>query len=257
MFNIINHIFVISLIKYIGDVMKKLKNYKLYLIFFSLCLILTMAFVLSSCGKRNIEIFRNNISEARYNFYTGEVGEYKVSLTCGVRESDFKLNGYHTTNVEFGVLTIVLPSDVEYTGSATYKIEYGNKTTSGNLEQNPFDFSLMADIGFIIKDIDEIKVTFKMGSITKFINLHDVTKNFNYNYDSALELFVNENYKELKSFVDGNELKAEVYIKIMYNNEIDSNYYYLIRVIGRQGNVLSGIVNPINGEILAVTSDKL
>ena len=237
--------------------MKKLKKYRLYIIFFSLVFVLSLTLILTSCGNKNIEIFKNNISEARYNFFKGETSGYEVTLTCGVRESNFKLNGYHTENVEFGVLTIVLPKDVEYTDNATYKIDYGNKTISGNLEQNPFDSSLMADVGFIIENVDNIKVTFKMGNITKYINLYDVTSNFNYNYETALELFVNENYKELKEFIGGNELKAEVYVKIMYDNQIDSNYYFLIRVIGRQGKVVSGIVNPVSGEILAVNFDNL
>ena len=212
---------------------------------------------LISCGKTNYDIFSKNLSEVRYNYFSGVVGEYLVSFTSGLRESDFKLNGYHTENVEFGILTITIPKGVEYVSSASYKLEYGNKLIGGTLEQNPFDLTLMADIGFIINDVEEMKVTFKMGDITKFITIKDVTKNFKLNYNSALNLFVEENYSKLEKLIVKGELQAEVYVKIMYDTTIDSNYYYLIRVISRTGETISGIVNPLTCEILAVTNGKI
>ena len=48
-----------------------------------------------------------------------------------------------------------------------------------------------------------------------------------------------------------------IYIKIMHDDTIDSGYYYLIRVIGRDGKVISGMINPISGELMAVTSSIL
>lgn len=180
-----------------------------------------------------------------------------MSFTCGVRESDFKLDGYHTDTVEFGVLTVELPKDVEYSGSATFKLNYNNKVTSGKLEQNPFDLSLMADIGFIVQDVNSVDVSFTMGNNTTSITLNDVTSNFNYNYMSAYDIFIKHSENELKQFVVDNKFMAEVYIKIMHDNSIDSGYYYLVRVIGVKGTVLSAIINPITGEILAKTVSKL
>ena len=212
---------------------------------------------LISCGKVNYDIFKNNLSEVRYNYFSGSVGEYLVTFTSGMREVDFKLNGVHTENVEFGILSITLPKDVEFVSSANYKLEYGNKLISGSLEQNPFDLTLIVDIGFIINDVDEMKVTFKMGDITKYITIKDVTKNFKLNYEDALNLFVESNYTQLEKFIVKGELQAEVYVKIMYDTTVDSNYYYLIRVLGRTGETLSGIINPITGELLAVTNGKI
>lgn len=222
----------------------------------SIIMIIVSCVLLVSCNTKDIEIYRENISEARYNYYYGEASGYKMSFTSGVRESDFKLDGYHTENIEFGVITIILPSDVEYSGVATYRLEYDNKLASGTLEENPFDGSLMADTGFVIDDIDIMKITFKMGDITKIITLDDMTRNFNYDYMGAFELFV-DNADGITDYMIDGEFQAEVYIKIMHDDTIDSGYYYLIRVIGRDGKVLSGIVNPISGEILAVTSGKL
>ncbi len=212
---------------------------------------------LISCGKINYDVFTKNLSEVRCNYFSGVVGEYLATFTSGLRESDFKLNGYHTDNVEFGILTITIPNDVEYVSSASYKLEYGNKLISGTLEQNPFDLTLMADVGFVIDDVEEMKVTFKMGNITKYITIKDVTKNFKLNHTTALNLFVEENYNKLEKFISNGELQAEVYVKIMYDTKIDSNYYYLIRVISRTGETLSGIINPMTGEILAVTNGKI
>lgn len=229
---------------------------KCFDLMFLTLLIMTSCFVLISCKKSDLEFYSESISEARYNYYFGEITGYEMSLTCGVRETDFRLDGYHTENIEFGVITIKIPTDIEFNNNATYRLDYGNKTTSGTLEQNPFDMSLMADIGFVI-DEDSVKITFKMDNIVKVLTLNNVTTNFNYNYISAFELFIKENSKGLKEFVDDGEFKAEVYIKIIHDNTIDSGYYFLIRVIGRNGKVLSGIVNPITGEILAVTNSKI
>ena len=98
--------------------------------------------LLVSCNRNNMELYKANISEARYNYYYAEAQGYLVSFTSGIRESDFKLDGYHTENIEFGVITIILPKDIEYSGVATYRIEYDNKLASGTLEQNPYQQNL-------------------------------------------------------------------------------------------------------------------
>ena len=210
--------------------------------------------LLVSCNRNNMELYKANISEARYNYYYAEAQGYLVSFTSGIRESDFKLDGYHTENIEFGVITIILPKDIEYSGVATYRIEYDNKLASGTLEQNPFDGSLMADTGFAIYDVDMV-IKFTMGDVSMAFNMKDMSNNFNMDYAGALELFVNN--VDMDDFIVDKEFKAEIYIKIMHDDTIDSVYYYLIRVIGRDGRVLSGMINPISGELMAVTSSTL
>ena len=210
--------------------------------------------LLVSCNRNNMELYKANISEARYNYYYAEAQGYLVSFTSGIRESDFKLDGYHTENIEFGVITIILPKDIEYSGVATYRIEYDNKLASGTLEQNPFDGSLMADTGFAIDDVDLV-IKFKLGDVSMAFNMKDMSNNFNMDYVGALELFVNN--VDMDDFIVDKEFEAELYIKIMHDDTIDSVYYYLIRVIGRDGRVLSGMINPISGELMAVTSSTL
>ena len=162
------------------------------------------------------------------------------------------LDGYHTDNIQFGILTITLPSDVSFVEGATYKIYYGNKTYMGDLEQNPFDFSLMADTGFMIQNLANISVLFTMNGSSKYVTIDNITNTFNLDYNEALDLFVKGACDKLSPFVDGNKLLGEVYIKIKYNKEIDSNFYYLIRVIDRVGNTVTGMINPITKELLAV-----
>lgn len=214
-------------------------------------LIILCSIFLIGCSKIDVDIFSSEISEACYNYYLGETTGYTFTFMSGSRKNDYKLDGYHTENIEFGIITIIIPEDVEFV-SATYKIYYGNKTFMGELEQNPFDSSLMADIGFVIKDLTQVSILLSMGSISKYVTLNSISSSFKINYMEALELFVNESVNELKDLVDNNKLNGEVYIKIKFNKEIDSNYYYLIRVLGRQGKSVTGIVNPVTCEILAV-----
>ena len=231
------------------------KKKKLYI---SASVVLIMMIISSicliSCKGNDMELYTNNISEARYNYYYAEANGYKVSFTAGVRESDFKLDGYHTDNVEFGVITIILPNDIDYSGVATYRLEYDNKLASGTLEKNPFDGSLMADVGFVIDNVKMV-LSFKMGDISMKFDMQDMSSNFNMDYMGAFELFVANT--DISEFVIDKEFQAEIYIKIMHDDTIDSGYYYLIRVIGRDGKVISGMINPISGELMAVTSSIL
>ena len=237
----------------LGDIMRKKKVFMLAIVFVLLC---GLSVCLVACKKDNMEMYLDNISEARYNYFCGEVAGYRVTFTAGMREQDFKLDGYHTDSIEFGVITIELPNDMEYSGVATYRLEYGNNVTSGTLEKNPFDGTFMADTGFVINDVDTMRISFKMGEVSKSIEMIDYSKNFNLNYSGAFAVFV-ENVEGIEDFLVDDEFQAEVYIKIMHDDTIDVGYYFLIRVIGRSGKVLSGIVNPMNGEILAVTSSRL
>ena len=230
------------------------KNKKWLVLSMVFCVLFVSSIVvLWACGEKKIDLYKENISEARFNYYYAEAGGYKVSFTSGIRECDYKLDGYHTDSVEFGVVTIELPSDVEYSSPATYRLEYADKVASGTLEKNPFDGTLMADIGLVAEG--DMCLLFKMGDISMNFNMLEASKNFNIDCMGAFELFV-EN-AELDCFVVDKEFQAEVYIKIIHDNTIDRGYYFLIRVIGRDGKVVSGMVNPITGEIMAVTSSVL
>lgn len=220
---------------------------KLYLSLLSIVCV----FILCGCGYSRIyDMTHSNIAECRQVMYVGKTNNLSVNLISGTREQNYVVNGYCTDSIAFGVLTFKLLTDINI-DTANYVLTIGTTRYDGILERNPYDNTYMCDVKTLINTNDVITAKIIAGEFVESVELNNITADWNVNSDNALKLAVSELTKELKTFIENDEFKAECYIKIVNDDEVNEMYYWYVSFVGRNGKTYAVIIDPISNEILA------
>lgn len=196
-----------------------------------------------------------NIAEFREFAFYGKDEQISASLMCGVREREYKINGYATDLVEFGVLTVTINDDSLERDDAKYVLFVGTKKFVGILQTNPYDGTLVADIKQIIDKNSNVSCVIELGEKDLSLKLSDVGKDWVIKSNDCLRFLARGYGEKLKTFIEKGEFKGEVYIKIMNDeNDLVADFYYLISVYGRNGRSINIILSPTTGVVLASNS---
>lgn len=207
--------------------------------------------MLYGCGYSRIyDMAHNNIAECRQVMYVGKTNNLSVDLISGTREQNYVVNGYCTDSIAFGVVTFKILTDINI-DTANYVLTIGTTRYDGILERNPYDNTYMCDVKALINTNDVITAKIIAGEFVESVELNNITADWNVNSDNALKLAVSELTKELKTFIENDEFKAESYIKIVNDDEVDETYYWYVSFVGRNGKTYAVIIDPISNEILA------
>lgn len=213
-------------------------------------LILLIPFVFVGCTSRYESLLINNISEARQFIYEGEDDGVKATFICGYREEDYVADGKTTPHKDFGVVTFDLEDEIEIDKTiAKFVLTIGTTRYDGVLVTNPFDGTLVADIGKLVHKEENATAKIIAGEFIKEIDLHLISDDWNVKYLDVVDIVV-KNYKnEIKSFIKENVLNGEVYIKMIEGEGGD--YYWYFNVIATDGDSMSLIISPYTKDILA------
>lgn len=227
------------------------KKYLMILSFFA-CIVVFCGLALAGCNNKYYALTKENIAEERHNLFVGESENISATFMCGYREEDYVINGYNTTLIPFGVVTVEVKSEnITKNDSASYSLLIGTNRYDGIMEQNPFDGTYVADIKQLITISDDLTLDFTLGSFSQKINLKNISDSWQVTYDQALKIACDELKPFIKSMTD-NTFLGETYIKIIYDNKIQENsYFWYVNFVGRKGESHSIIIHPVTGEILA------
>lgn len=220
--------------------------------------VLIAMFAFSGCSKN--KYIESNIAEIREIIYEGKNEDLNVSLICGEREEDYKLNGYATPLIEFGVITFEIKNDNLGTENAKFILYVGTEKYNGDLQKNPFDGTLVADVKKKILLESGVSVKILLDDYEKEIKLTRLDINWNISANDVKEIISKEFKKEIDSIVIDKEFNGEIYIKILNDADIYvGDYYWYVSIISRSGGKLNAIISRETGEILSMNStlDKL
>jgi len=213
--------------------------------------------IFSGCSNKYETYLCENISEVREFMLEGKSDNISVNFIGGKRETDYVINGYSTDLIDFGVLTFVLDDVDNYDVSlANYVLIVGSVRYDGELQQNPFDGTLVVDIGKIIDYNQNVYAKLIIGDYSKEVKLQLVNKDFKINHNDVIKLVVSEYKTELSKIIEDGNFLGEVYIKII--NDADENvgdYYWYINIVSRDKGNLSMLISPYTKEILAVNNN--
>ncbi|MBQ7351683.1 MAG: hypothetical protein IJW59_02305 [Clostridia bacterium] len=218
--------------------------------------LLIMVIGLSGCGHSQLEsMIFDNISEVREFVLFGEDEKLSASLMCGRRESDYVINGYHTSLVDFGVVTITLGDNVTKDFKrAQYILYVGTEIYKGDFEINPYDETLVADIKKIIDKSENVSVDVILDKEKiSSLKLKNVDKDWIITCNDCINILSKTYKKELKSLIRDGEFWGEVYVKIITDRKAQDvkNFFFYANVVGRSGENLSMVICPFTGEVLA------
>ena len=217
-------------------------------------LLCTCVIFIDACSPKTLALVQENIAEVHYNIYAGASDEVSCTYSAGKREIDYKLNGYATELIDFGLITFVVNNPNVVADAPSFELSYGKVKTEGVLEQNPYDGSYVADIKQIITTPTEMIATIKLGSYVKNITLYAISPAWKITYNDALQIATKHANKTLKTLVSNNEFLGETHIKILTDtsgNGLDT-YYWFVSFLGRQGTKVAVLIDTMTGAVLAI-----
>lgn len=213
--------------------------------------ILFCCFCLSGCSKI-YNLTKKNLAEIRYNIFTGDSDNFHITFMSGQREKDYVINGYNSELINFGVVTISLKNETLDTTNSNFALTINTLRYEDILEKNPFDGTLVADIGTIVdNEIKSITIKVFIDKIIEEITLTNISYNWNVDYNDALKIACKSLSEELTPLLT-NEFLGEAYIKIIEDTiENKDNYLWYVNFVSRNGIQHSIIIDPITSKVLA------
>ena len=218
-----------------------------------------ISFFFSGCDGKIEKMIWDNIAEVREFALYGVEDNISITLMCGQRESEYKMDGYATSLIPFGVITITLADgeDIEVQ-SSSFVLFVGTEKFEGDLIKNPFDGTLVADIGKEIDRYQNISIDVYINDEKESLKLKNVDEDWKINVRDCIDILLNNFDREIKGFVNDDTFEGEVYIKIIDDyDKFMSKFYYYVSVVDRRGSSISMLISPLNGEILASNSNIL
>ena len=151
-----------------------------------------------------------NLSEKTELYFEGknDIGETFGSISVGEREDPYMLDGVHRKMTGYSLVVIRIKDNAKQ--EIETQIVVNEKSQNIVLYFNPMNNSYMNDLGYKIKETDEVFLKYNNDCI-KF----DLTsKNFKIDDKKALNLIKKQYFDQIKAkFYENNQLKAECYLK--------------------------------------------
>ena len=219
-----------------------MKNLKKIIGILFCCLFCLTLFV--GCSVPLEQLVSENVSEYRQNFFFGQNQNFSASFTDGQREEEYIANGKKTKLVDFGVLVVRANKDIGTKPKFVLKIN--DKSFEGELEVNPFDRSLVADIEMRVGKDDKIVLTID-GEI---LELQNLSSTWQINCTKALNIFLEHNRQKISQYQNKDSLDGEIFIKIVADKSNISNIYYFVLFVGKDSNVIANLICVKTGEIV-------
>ncbi|MDD3862399.1 MAG: hypothetical protein PHV79_00885 [Clostridia bacterium] len=216
---------------------------------FVLALLLIGTSCVAGCGYNIKDEMINNLSDIRYNLFEAKTLDLRVTLMCGLREEPYDYNGVSNAKVEFGVISVHF-SNLAERETYDFNLKVNDKEFSGELEKNPYNHNFMADIESLVNDDAQIYLSIE--SIENELMLVCINKNWQIQYQDALEIATVQLEEEAKKFFQKRKFAAECYLKILYdeNSDLDT-YLWYFGIEGQDKKRISLVIDVHSGDILA------
>ena len=216
-------------------------------IFYMLAIVFVVPFIFCSCGQNIHQKCKNNLADLRYNYFEAETENWAVSLTSGMRESPYNIDGISSDLVEFTIVTIV-PKTSKINIGYAYQVDINEESFEGQFEKSPYDDSYAVDLGVKVEDEDEIYVYINDGQSSEVAKLECISKNFQLTAEDALFLAVDNATTEINTNLKNN---FEVYVKIItdVNKQFNDKFWYVL-FVDEEDNEITVILDPNSGEII-------
>lgn len=210
------------------------------LILFCILLIVSLIPLFSACGKYDYTV---HISDERCDLFCAETEEFYLTISCVEREYPFLSDGAvspRSKTIE-AVLSEKSPSGAEYEiyflgdtprgGEMSFRNVTGDYYYSRGVEEFPQGTISVRIVG---ETAQELAVTSVKNDMTLSVS-------------EALEKAVESEREYIKNMTSNGRFQGEFYVRLLRR---DKNYYY-VGIVGKDGSVLSLLLDGESGEVLA------
>ena len=220
---------------------------------FIIVLLLISVVGFSACGKTQLDL-SNYLIEERNNLFTASDELYSISLSSGLRETDYNFDGIISDKVDFAVITFCRNDGLPLANDTyTFLIKINEEEFPGFLEKSPVDNTYSADLGVAIADNAIISAQISFTGYTFDQELTNTSEAFGVHKNDVIEIANKELKEPIEDILQNTNSKIEVVMKIMkdYSTTDVKNYYWYVGVISTSGETLGILIDASSGEIIA------
>lgn len=207
----------------------------------------------SACGKTSIDL-NDYLIEERNNLFTASDSVYNATLSTGLRETNYNLDGIVNEKVEFGVLTFSRNDNQPLANDTyTYSVKINEENLTGTLEKSPTDNSYVIDLEMVAPEEAEIAVEINFTGYKFKQTLENKSSEFTVDKNMALEIANTELKTNLENLTADKNNKLEVVMKLLKdgsNTEIN-NYFWYVGVVTTNGDTLGVLIDANTSNIIA------
>lgn len=221
--------------------------------FLVLIMLVGCLFSLSACGKTKLD-FNNYIIEERNTLFTAQDELYSVTLSSGLREENYAIDGKVNNLVDFAVLTLIRnDSNPLANDTYTYIITINNEPYTGTLTKSAIDNSYVADLQINVPADAQVKAQIAFTGYSFDEDMENTSVGFNINSKKAIEIANKELSKTALNLTKNNGSKIEVVVKLLkdFSNSELKTYYWYVGAISTNGETLGILIDTNSGEVLA------
>lgn len=202
---------------------------------------------LFGCGMSTMGLVEENMSELTKVYYMAENNDFYCTLSSGVREKNYLMNGESGEVTDFALLTIVPNQNVS--GSlikAHVKID--GVESEVELEINGLNHNFMVDLEKAFSGNEVVEVTYEGVGLV----LENVSNDFSVDYNKAIEIACKEMNEQIVAKKKFSNLNAECYLRVLDKkaNQFDS-VFWCFTVLNVDNESYSIVLSAEDGTVLA------
>jgi hypothetical protein len=208
-------------------------------------------FALSLFGcKSAIEKREANLSELRDEVLVGGDESVKITLSSGIRENPFVIDGTPSLErTEFSV--VIVEGDFGGEEELSYTLRSGEKTYEGKLTKHPFKDSYSVEISE--KTLSFAAFTLSGHNFAGNYELKSVKTEETITATEAVEIAEERLKNSIKKFSDGGKINAELYVRLIKNPiSAEEGYFWYVAYAPEKYTVYAVLINSSSRDIVAV-----
>lgn len=207
---------------------------------------------ISACGKDSVIVaIEGSLAEKRIALVDSTTTGAYASIMTGYREEEYVINGIATELIEFCVVTFMIDGFEAYDYTkAQCVINIGIERYERDLELNPYDNSLVTDLGKIYNIDENVMARLLVNGKTYKFYFKPVSREWCVDSDSAIRIYADYFREDLQSFITSAKLQGEVYVKILSDRKLGA-YYWHISFVSTSGDRLSAVIDVETGELVS------
>ncbi len=207
-------------------------------------------FSFTACKTQKINLC-DHLIEERYNLFTAEDDTYCATYSSGMREKDYALDGVKNEMVDFGVITFSrIDRQKIKADNCNYIITIDDEVLQGQLTKFEDDNTFSVDIGKKANQDSSVSIQLNFADITFDKTMKNTTGEFSVDKDAALSIAGNELDEQIQNF-QKNKNDFEVLMKIVRDYSSETNYYWYVGVVGKDGSTLGILIDANSGDVIA------
>lgn len=210
--------------------------------------ILSVAFMLSGCIKQEEKVdVADNMSEITNIYFAGRNGGDRASISIGEREEPYILDGVHQPTCEFSLIVLMLENQQDE-DFLTATLSVNGEEKSIEMEYNPIAHAFMYDLGYNLKDKDDIKLTYG----NKIISFSNESENFAIDSIEAIEIAKKRLIDEISDLTQNGKFEGECYLKVLGESGSDfKELFWAFTIVDKDGENYNIIISAKDGTVLA------